>query len=95
MQKVTPSAAKILFVVNNAINGAGEVKTVKGFCYLGHRLYTSGGREAAVTAKTRVRWRKFRECEEILFGKRFSLQIKGNEIMLYKSKTWCLKNDVK
>ena len=60
-------------------NGAGElqqevmcdeVETVKGFCYLGNRLNASGRCEAA---RTRVGWKKFRECGEILFKKRFSL----------------------
>ena len=73
------------------MNGAGEVKqevmcneveTVKRFCYLGDRLNASGGCEAAVTAKTRVGWKKFKEWGEILFGKRFSLQMKGK---IYKS----------
>ena len=64
-----------------ATNGVGkeqqevvcdEVETVKGFCYLGDRLNASGGCEAAVIARTRVGWKKFRECREILFGKRLS-----------------------
>ena len=59
-----------------------EVKTVKGFCYLGDRLSASRECEAAVTAKTRLGWRKFREFEEILFGKTFTLRIKRN---IYKS----------
>ena len=53
-----------------------EVKTVKGFFYLGNRLNASGGYEASVTARTRVDWKKFRECGEIMFGKRFSFQMK-------------------
>ena len=60
----------------------GEVETVKGFCYLSDRLNASGGCEAAVTSRTRVGWKKFRECGEILFGKRFSLRMKGK---IYKS----------
>ena len=54
-----------------------EVKTVKGFCYLGDMLNASGGCETAVTARTRLEWKKFIECGEILFGKRFSLRMKG------------------
>ena len=53
-----------------------EVKTVKGFCYLGDRLNASGGCETAVTSRLRIGWMKFRECGELLFG-RFSLKIKG------------------
>ena len=50
-----------------------EVETLKGFCYLGDRLNASGGCEAAVTARTRLGWKKFRECGEILFGKKILL----------------------
>ena len=54
-----------------------EVEIVKGFCYLGDRLNASGGCKVAVTARTRVGWKKFRECGEILLsGKRFSLWMK-------------------
>ena len=81
-----------------------EVEIVKRFCYLGNRLNDSGGCEAAVTAKTRVGYKKFRECDEMLFGKRFSLQKKGKiyksyksylrSAMLYGSKMWCLRKRV-
>ena len=53
-----------------------EVETVKGFCYLGDRLNTSGGCETAVTTRVRIEWMKFRECGELLLG-RFSLKMKG------------------
>ena len=62
------------------------------------RLNASGGSEAAVTAKTRIGWIKFRECEELLYGKNFSLKMKGRiyescvrSAMLYGSETWCLR----
>ena len=65
-----------------ATNGAGEVqqevmcdevKTVKGFCYLGNRLNASGGCEVRVTARTKLGWKKFRECGKIPFRKRLFL----------------------
>ena len=52
------------------------VQTVKGFCYLGDRLNGSGGCETAVTSKVRIGWMKFRECGELLRGRRFSLRMK-------------------
>ena len=74
------------------------VETVNEFCYLGDKLITSGGCEAAVTARMRIRWIKFRECSELLLGKRFSLKIKARvfqscvrSAMLYGSETWCLR----
>jgi len=57
----------------------------------------TGDCEAAVTARTRIDWIKFREYREILHGKRYSLKLKGkiyqNSVrspMLYGSETWCL-----
>ena len=76
------------------------MKIVKEFCYLGNRLNASEGCEATVTARTRLGWKKFRECGEILFGKRFSLRMKGKvyksyvrSAMLYGSETWCLREN--
>ena len=54
-----------------------EVETVNGFCYLGDRLNASGGCEAAVTARVRIDWARFRECGELLLGNMFPLKMKG------------------
>ena len=59
-----------------------EVETVRGFCYLRDRVNASGGCEAAVTARSRIEWVKFKECGELLNSKRFSLRTKG---MVYRS----------
>ena len=74
------------------------VETVNKFCYLGDKLISSGGCEAAVTARMRIRWIKFREYCELLHGKKFSLKIKARifqscvrSAMLYGSETWCLR----
>ena len=50
---------------------------MKSFCYLGDKLNASGGSEAAVTSRTRIGWIKFRECGELLYGRKFSLKMKG------------------
>ena len=83
LKKVTPSAPRV-FVCSKCVkatNGAGkvqqevmcdEVETLKRFCCFGDSLNASGGCETAVTARTRLGWKKFRKCGEILFGKRFS-----------------------
>ena len=78
-----------------------SAQTVKGFCYLGNRLIASGSSEAAVTARTRIGWVKFRECGEMFYGKCFSLRLKGKvyqscvlSATLYGSETRCL-NDKK
>ena len=54
-----------------------EVETVNGFCYLGDRLNSTDGCEAAVTARVRIGWVRFSEGEELLLGNRFSLRMKG------------------
>ena len=73
---------------------------MKGFCYLGDRLNASGGCETAVTSRVRIGWMKFRECGELLRGRRFSLRINRmvyrsciRSAMLYGSKTWCLREN--
>ena len=58
-----------------------EVGTVSGFCCLGDRLNSSGGREAAVTASVIVRWVRFRECGELLLRNKFPLKVKGKFIV--------------
>ena len=77
-----------------------EVETVKGFCYHGDRLNASGGCETALTARVRIGWMKFRECGELLLGRRFSLKIIGmvnrscvRSAMLYGSETWCSREN--
>ena len=57
-----------------------------------------GGCEAAVTAIIRCGWIKFRECCELLYGKRMPLRLKGavydsyvGPAILNGSEAWCLK----
>ena len=75
-----------------------DVETVKGFCYLGDRLNASGGCENAMASRIRIGWMKFRECRELLRGRRFSLRMKGmvyrscvRSTVWYGSETWCLR----
>ena len=51
-----------------------------------------------MTARTRCGWVKLRECNELLYGRRFSLKVKGpvhksyvRPVILYGSEAWCLK----
>ena len=57
-------------------------------------------RHAAVTARARIGWVKFRECGELLNSKMFSLKMKGmvyqsciRVAMLYGCETWCLREN--
>ena len=45
-------------------------------------MSAGGGCEAAITARTRCGWVKFRECCELLYDRRFPLKLKG---AVYKS----------
>ena len=61
-------------------------------------MSASGGCEAAVTATTRCVWVEFRECDELLYGRRFHPTLKGavyessiRPAILYESEAWCLK----
>ena len=107
MKKVTSSSARDFVCRRCTDVGDGteepvealchEVETVKEFCYLGDRLNASGGCETAVTSRVRIGWMKFRECGELLRGRRF-LRMKGmvyrscvRSAMLYGSETWCLR----
>ena len=63
-------------------------------------MNASGGCEAAVTARARIGWVKFKECGELLNSKRFLLKMKGmvywscvRSVMLYGSETWCLREN--
>ena len=47
-------------MVGSIENMCDEVETVNGFCYLGDRLNSSDGCEAAGTAKVRIGWVRFR-----------------------------------
>ena len=79
-----------------------EVETVNGFGYFGDRLNVNGGCEAAVTARVRIGWVRFRECGELLLGNRFPLKMKGKvyrycvrSAILCGSETRCLKENEK
>ena len=79
-----------------------EVETVNKFCYLESRLNSSGGFEAAVTARVKIGWVRFRECGELLLENRFPLRMKSKVhyccvrlAILYGSEAWCLKENEK
>ena len=59
-----------------------EVETVRESTYLGDSVSADGGCEDAVTARTRCGWVMFRDCGELLYGRRFLLMLKG---AVYKS----------
>ena len=56
-----------------------QIDFMNSFFNLGDRLNASGGSEAA---RTGIGWIKFRECRELLYGRKISLKIKER---IYKS----------
>ena len=46
------------------IKSCNEGETVRKFVYLDDRVSAGGGCEAAVTARTRCGWVKFKDCRE-------------------------------
>ena len=52
-------------------NLCDEVETVSEFTYVGDRVSAGRGCAAAVTARTRCGFVKFRECGELIYGRRF------------------------
>ena len=45
-----------------------DMETVTDFSYLGDKIHSVGGCEAAVTSTTRLGWIKFRECQDLFCG---------------------------
>ena len=77
-----------------------KVEAVREFTYLGDRVSAGGGYEAAVTARTRCGWVKFWECSELLYGRIFSLMLKGavyrsyaRPAILHGREAWCQKKN--
>ena len=76
------------------------METVSEFMYLDDRVSACGGCEAAVTGKMSCGWINFVECSELLYFRRFPLKLNGavyksyvKLAMLYRSETWCLKEN--
>ena len=74
-----------------------KVETVSKFIYLGDRVSVGAGCEAAVTVRARCWCVKFRECSELLCGRRFPIDLKVavyksyvRTAILYGSEAWCL-----
>ena len=110
VKKVTSTLAKCFICERyiEAMKGRGKpakeltfydhVKLGKSFSYFGDRLKASGESEAAVTARTRTGWIKFRECGELLSGRKPLLKMKRRirrncvrSEMLYGGEKWCLR----
>ena len=75
-----------------------ELERVEDFCYLGDSLDGAGGSELAVTRRVGLGWKKFRDLESVLCGRRLTLAMKGRiykacvrPVMTYASETWVVR----
>ena len=75
-----------------------EVGTVRESTYIGDRMSAGVGCEAAISGRTRCGCVASMECCELLYGRRFHLQLRGSVYMsyvgpaiLYGSDAWHLK----
>ena len=88
--------------VKDVTVGADRIEAVDRFCYLGDMIDGKGDADAAVTARIRSGWKKFRDMSGVLCRKGMSLRMKGElykacvrSAMIYGSETWAMKEEQK
>ena len=76
------------------------MKLVDKFCYLGHMLSVDGDADAAVEARIRIGWNKFRQLVPLLTNKDVSLIMRGRlysscvrSSMSHGSETWPVRKE--
>ena len=82
------------------IGASANLELVAKFCYLGDVLSVEGDADAAVEAKIRVGWNKFRPLVPLLTNKDISLIMRGKlysnfvrSSMSYGSETWPVRKE--
>jgi len=77
------------------IGASAKLELVDKFCYLGDMLSVDGDADAAVKARIRIGWNKFRQLVPLLTNKDVSLIMRGRlysscvrSSMLHGSETW-------
>jgi len=84
------------------IGASANLEVVDKFCYLGDILSVDGDADAAVEARIRIGWNKFRQLVPLLTNRDVSL-IRGGRLysrcvrssMLHGSETWPVRKDKK
>ena len=61
------------------------------FTHHGDWVSAGGECEATVTARTRCGWVKFRECGELLYGRRFPLKLNGLFMRDTQGQQYCIQ----
>ena len=82
------------------IEASAQLDLVDKFCYLGDMLSVDGDADAAVEAKIRIDWNKFRQLVPLLTNKDVSLIMRKRlysscvrSSMLHGSETWPLRKE--
>ena len=82
------------------IGASAKLELVDKFCYLGDMLSVDGDADAAVEARIRIGWNKFRQLVPLLTDKDISLIIRGRlysscvqSSMLHGSETWPVRKE--
>ena len=77
------------------IGASAKLELVDKFCYLGDMLSVDGDADAAVVARIRIGWNKFRQLVPLLTNNDVSLIVRGRlygscvrRSMLHGSETW-------
>ena len=77
------------------IGACAKLELVDKFCYLGDKLSVDGDADAAVEARIRIGWNKFRQLVPLLTNNDVSLIMRGKlysscvrSSMLHGSETW-------
>ena len=70
------------------IDGSAKLELVDKFCYLGDMLSVDGDADAAVEARNRIGWNKFRQLVPLVTNKDVSLIVRGR---LYSS---CVRSNM-
>jgi len=89
----------VLFLFTSNTNIA-NLEVVNKFCYLGDMLSVNGDAVAAVEARIRIGWNKFRQLVPLLTNRDISLIRRGRlysscvrSSMLHRSETWPVRKE--
>ena len=82
------------------IGASANLEVVDKFCYLGDMLSVDGDADAAVEARIRIGWNKFRQLVPLLTNRDISLIRRGRlystcvrSSMLHGSETWPVRKE--
>jgi len=82
------------------IGTSANLEVVDKFCYLGDMLSVDGGTDAAVEARIRIGWNKFRQLVPLLTNRDISLIRRGRlysscvrSSMLHGTETWPVRKE--